>query len=1103
MIAGDFNGHHTNWSYKSDQRGIHLFDSSLENGFTSINNGEATRVKLVNNVLRKSSPDITFVSCDIAINFKWQVLNENLGSDHLIIKLSMSFKDYFECNEKRNFKQADWKLYNKDLINSFSERYNHDFSTSDIQNSYDYLLEQINISANKNIPVIRFCSNPASKFKPKKYWCPALSKTVAERRLALSTFRKNPTPNNYAKLEEMVTKAKNEIQKAKSHAWKKFCNEIDASTTVSDMWKKMRWFKGYQQVTFHPSEDKKKDLLRSLTPDSALGCPPQFVSCNKLLQVPFTKQELDHSLKKKNSAPGNDGVTYSMVFNLPPAGKKYLLYLYNDIFRFNMVPKQWRTILVVPIPKAGAELNSETKLRPISLISCLCKIFHNMLGKRIEWYVENHNILSSHTNGFRKAQSCLDCLSRLVTYTQLGFTSNIPTAACFLDIENAYNNILVDKVVKTLDEIGIGKGICNYLWSFLSERYLMIKNEKKGYAHDIRCTNRGLAQGDPISPLLFNIVTFRICRQIQNVFVSQYADDFVFYVSDKNLQNCENNLQTAVNAMIILLDEIGLQLSASKSKLCVFIRGYKRREITLSINNNIIPVHENVKYLGLWLDKSLRWTKHVNEIVEKTSKFLNILKVLSGPAWGVHPKHMRTIYISLLRSRLDFGCFLYDNSAKTHLSKLDKIQNKALRIMGGFIKSTPIHVMESELGIQPLFVRRQYLAYKYCIKNMSWTDNATIKILNDLSSVINNRYWHNKKKPLLLLAYDDCKLCNIHNSYPLQMFKLNIWVSYIDINETIQVNLDCVQKNKNSHEAMSLRTYVLKEIDEKYANWHQIFTDGSKNRVGLGAAYCHPKEKITAMFRTELGLSIMTMELVAISEALKYISNLSGQYFVIFSDSKSALQHLARCASGHSRGAPIAYGILNQLYNYRSRYINIKLQWVPSHIGLKGNEEADLLAKAAITHGIELNILPIYTEILTKFKNLCYDKFREYFDERSREKGIWYKTIQSQPLRIPWYNNIKMNRNHIIVIHRLRSGHYPNKKFVFLMKKADSPNCDICHIVEDVQHMLAECVKYQRERENLVQKFSINLCETGWFLSILAEPHSAVAKSVSTIFLPH
>lgn len=47
---------------------------------------------------------------------------------------------------------------------------------------------------------------------------------------------------------------------------------------------------------------------------------------------------------------------------------------------------------------------------------------------------------------------------------------------------------------------------------------------------------------------------------------------------------------------------------------------------------------------------------------------------------------------------LDYGSFLYDCSANTHLSKLDKLQNQALQIIGGYIKSSPIHVIESDVS---------------------------------------------------------------------------------------------------------------------------------------------------------------------------------------------------------------------------------------------------------------------------------------------------------------------------------------------------------------------------------------------------------------------
>ena len=77
--------------------------------------------------------------------------------------------------------------------------------------------------------------------------------------------------------------------------------------------------------------------------------------------------------------------------------------------------------------------------------------------------------------------------------------------------------------------------------------------------------------------------------------------------------------------------------------------------------------------------------------------------------------------------------------------------------------------------------------------------------------------------------------------------------------------------------------------------------------------------------------------------------------------------------------------------------------------------------------------------------------WKEHFDERSVEKGIWYKTIQSQPPPIPWFVKSTMKRKLIVLAFRLRSGHVPLNKFAYLMKKVDSPNCAVCNQIEDVQ----------------------------------------------------
>lgn len=69
LVLGDFNAHHSNWSYKTDSRGTQIFDSLIDNDLITLNDGRPTRVRLVNGVIQKSSPDISMVSSDLALKF--------------------------------------------------------------------------------------------------------------------------------------------------------------------------------------------------------------------------------------------------------------------------------------------------------------------------------------------------------------------------------------------------------------------------------------------------------------------------------------------------------------------------------------------------------------------------------------------------------------------------------------------------------------------------------------------------------------------------------------------------------------------------------------------------------------------------------------------------------------------------------------------------------------------------------------------------------------------------------------------------------------------------------------------------------------------------
>ncbi|CAH2098697.1 unnamed protein product [Euphydryas editha] len=549
----DFNAHHFTWSYTTNARGSQIYDSISEYNLLSLNDGSHTRVKLVGGAVQQSSPDISVVTPDIACFLNWKVTNETLGSDHLIIIISTASPYSPNFIRKRNYKSADWKSYTTYLEKSFSNFNTH----GEPQLLYDSFIDNINKAADKFIPFKKNNLNPVSKFTPKPYWSPNLSHSVAKRRLALSIFRKNPTPTNLAKLNECVQTTRKLIKKASRDGWHSFCGSLDHASAVSEIWKKMKWMKGNRAQTSYLDKDKSESFLANLCPAFVVPPKPNFTSSNSKLESSILLHELESCIKSRDSAPGCDEISFSMIKNLPPIGKNILLSLYNIFLSTGFTPFQWQDIYVVPIPKAGRDITLTSSLRPISLISCICKIFHLILNRRLDWFFEKSGLFSVDNVGFRKSKSSLDSLTRLVSRVQSGFTKGLSTLACFVDIDNAYNNVNINVLLTILDNIGGGSKLCNYLWNFLTFRNLKIRHVE-GFIS--RRTGQGLAQGDPLSPLLFNVATYNICNSIKNIFVSQYADDFALYVSEKNLDNACCLLQASLDFLINSLHNLGLSV---------------------------------------------------------------------------------------------------------------------------------------------------------------------------------------------------------------------------------------------------------------------------------------------------------------------------------------------------------------------------------------------------------------------------------------------------------------------------------------------------------------------------------------------------------------
>lgn len=58
------------------------------------------------------------------------------------------------------------------------------------------------------------------------------------------------------------------------------------------------------------------------------------------------------------------------------------------------------------------------------------------------------------------------------------------------------------------------------------------------------------------------------------------------------------------------------------------------RKLKLKLNGQELERAIQFKFLGLWFDGRMTWSVHINKIIEKCRKVLNLMRCLVGAEWS-------------------------------------------------------------------------------------------------------------------------------------------------------------------------------------------------------------------------------------------------------------------------------------------------------------------------------------------------------------------------------------------------------------------------------------------------------------------------------------
>ena len=147
--------------------------------------------------------------------------------------------------------------------------------------------------------------------------------------------------------------------------------------------------------------------------------------------------------------------------------------------------------------------------------------------------------------------------------------------------------------------------------------------------------------------------------------------------------------------------------NAAKSNVVIFSRNQSQalQSVTYSVNGDIIPQSETVKYLGVLINSNLKWDKHIEYIYSKARRILALIK---HTLYQAPPQLKKVAYLTLCRPILEYACEVWDPTNKDTIYRLEVLQNKAVRfiynIKGRDVSMTSIKEANS---IQTLQKRRE------------------------------------------------------------------------------------------------------------------------------------------------------------------------------------------------------------------------------------------------------------------------------------------------------------------------------------------------------------------------------------------------------------
>lgn len=706
VVAGDFNAPHSTWGYVRDSpKGVSICKAIQDFHLTLLtDSGFPTRIG--NSVTRPSTPDLSLVAYDGKSS--WRNMGEDLGSDHIIIEMTL----HAQCKTTRIQRIVDWDL--------FRSRRRDKAPPNDYGEWIETLFSDVSASTKEteteeDFPTMD--SHLAHMFEAKMALKERWAKNKLNRSLRKRIAKINAEIASYSKVLEQ------------KH-WVETCDKVDGQMRVGGKWNLLKHLLkptdtraaqrsaierlAHRALTLRSKDWVMNDLAAiHLPPDTISSTLPRGYAGNDSgeLDGDISEWEVRSALHKLNStsAPGADRVTNRMLRNLDDKSVTFLTDLFNKHWKNGSYPQEWKHATVILIPKPGKKCTTEN-LRPISLTSCVGKIFEHVINDRVSKHIERNELFPPNMVGFRPHLSTQDAML-LIKSQVIDASTRDPRVILALDLKKAFDTILHDHILEAISELGLGRRFFDFVRQFLSGRTATIRLGEVE-SDKFQLGNTGTPQGAVISPLLFNIGMTALARELDNnsdIGSAIYADDITVWSRGGSVGHTESTLQEAVRTVEKHLSRMQLALSGNKSELLVYqpIRMGRRpkgwrptAEIDIHLitkNGAEIPRKDTIRVLGMLISENGRNAATIQKLQQHTAATVRLIQRISGRRGGIKEDNLLRLFHAFLLSHVNYVASMHVWSA-AEKAKLEVLIRQTVKKVLGLPSRTSTTKLEA-LGV--------------------------------------------------------------------------------------------------------------------------------------------------------------------------------------------------------------------------------------------------------------------------------------------------------------------------------------------------------------------------------------------------------------------